>query len=80
VLINFVKGIGLKTWAYIALAFSFLGVVIKAFSLGKQSERVKGLEKTIEVVKERDANETEVDTLDDDAVNDRLRDNGWLRD
>ena len=76
----FIKSLGLKVWAYIALAFALLAGLYKVYDAGGDAVKVRGLKKTLKVVKERDGNETVIDTLDSDSVNNRLRDNGWTRD
>lgn len=79
-MINFIKGIGLKAWAYIVIFFTFLAFIYKVYDAGGDAREVRGMKKTLETVKERDKNEIIIDTLDSDDVNDRLREGGWIRD
>lgn len=79
-MLGLIKGVSLKAWAYIALAFSFIGLLYKVYEAGGDAVKVKGMEKTLYAIDERDENEIYVDTLSDDSVDKLLRDNGWTRD
>ena len=73
----FLKGIGLKVWAYIAVFFAALGFIYKVYSAGGDKVVNDHLRETLEKQQEgRNAvveEQQEVTRLPNDAIVDRMR-------
>ncbi len=75
----FLKGLGLKVWAWVAGLAIGAAVLYRIYEAGERGAKVDILERTLNSVKRSKEIEANIDGLSDDDVADRLRDNGWIR-
>ena len=73
------KPIALKLLMGVAIAGAVAAVLLGARNAGKNAERVAGMKRQLDNVKERNRVERETGRLGPDAVHGRLRDK-WQRD
>ena len=76
----FLKSLGLKTWAYIAIFFVVALFIYRVYRYGFDKAQVDSLKKTIETVNKRDENEVYINGLSDSDLDYWLRSKGWIRD
>ena len=76
----FIKGLGLKVWAWVAGLAIGAAVLYKIYKAGETGAKVDSLERTLNSVKRSKEIEANIDGLSDDGVVSKLRDNGWIRD
>ena len=75
---NFLSGISLKVWGYLAALFAVLGTLWKVYSAGKDAARVEGLKDELRDVETHNAIENDVERASEPELTERLR--KWRRD
>jgi hypothetical protein len=79
-LLTIFKSIPLKLYGYLGLAIVIVGIMAKIYKAGGNKKEIEALNRTLDAVIRRKKIEANNSSLDNDAINERLRKSGWLRD
>lgn len=77
---NFLLGLKGKTLAAIGIVMGVFALMLRLFFLGKASEKAEDLGESLRRAEVARNVEKDISRVPDDALRDRLRNNGWLRD